>query len=207
MVSADAPCASPNAMSAAEVARQAIDDAGFMSVPPARDSRPRPASFLAPAYHALARREGRGGRRVADESGRSSYCSGGSGAGGANGAFAMRRSAIGALAVAAIATMRIEPARTDAGPVPMIAALAPAVAASALDRIDRIDGSAHALPERLSLGRHQRCAQCRSTHDCNGYHELAHDSLPSMLARPTHDIPDRRGGNCRYRVTATASMP
>src|SRR5207245_2434761 len=65
MVSAAAPCASPNAMSAAAVARQPIDEAGFMCVPPARDSRPRPASFFAPAYHALARRKGRRGRRPA----------------------------------------------------------------------------------------------------------------------------------------------
>src|SRR6266568_9586609 len=65
MVSAAAPCASPNAMSAAAVARQPIDEAGFMSVPPARNSRPRLASFFAPAYHALARRKGRRGRRPA----------------------------------------------------------------------------------------------------------------------------------------------
>src|SRR5439155_26486652 len=40
-------------------------EAGFMSVPPARNSRPRLASFFAPAYHALARRKGRRGRRPA----------------------------------------------------------------------------------------------------------------------------------------------
>src|ERR1700730_8998361 len=60
MVSALAPRASPNARSAAAAVRQPIDETDFMSVPPGGDGRPRPSVFFAPAYHAVAGREGSG---------------------------------------------------------------------------------------------------------------------------------------------------
>src|ERR1700694_3565425 len=80
----------------------------------------------------------------------------------------LRCSPIGTLAGAAIAAMRIEPARDEAGPVPMIAALAQAVAAGALDRIDGVDDSAHPLPEAFGLRRHQRRGECNPEYDRSG---------------------------------------
>src|SRR6202521_4928937 len=62
MVWAAAPRASPSAISAAAAARQPIEEAGCMSVPPARASRPRLPLLFAPPYHAPVRREGRRGR-------------------------------------------------------------------------------------------------------------------------------------------------
>src|ERR1700674_863623 len=191
MVWAAAPRASPSAISAAAAARQPIDEAGFISVPPARDSRLRLPLLFAPPYHALARREGRRGRAPL----LSPSCA------------KLRCSPIGTLAGAAIAAMRIEPGRAEAGPVPMIAALAQAVAAGALDRIDGVDDATHPLPEAFGLRRHQRRGECNPEYDRSGHDELAHDLLPSLLQQQSNDIPDGCRGKYRERVTSMAGMP
>src|ERR1700694_4292513 len=190
MVWAAALRASPNAISAAAAARQPIEEAGFMSVPPGRASRPRLPVLFAPAYHALARREGRRGRPPPRPS-----CA------------KLRCSPIGTLAGAAIAAMRIKPARAEAGPVPMIAALAQAVAARALDRIDGVDDSSPPLPEAFGLRRHQRRGECNPEYDRSGNSDVPHDFLPSLLQQQSNDIPDGCRGKYRERVTSMAGMP
>src|ERR1700694_3869595 len=119
----------------------------------------------------------------------------------------LRCSPIGTLAGAAIAAMRIKPAPAEAGPVPMIAALAQAVAARALDRIDGVDDSTHPLPEGFGLRRHQRRGECNPEYDRSGHDELAHDFLPSLLQQQSNDIPDGCRGKYRERVTSMAGMP